>query len=115
MDWCRHFNGIMNKTCRVGVAYADVRVAGVRPGAEGGYRLPCIESEGVPEVCEQVSYFTVEEKARREEEIAAAMRQFGEDLAAGRCPACHQSATKRQVGRCVYGEPCGHRMYQGKA
>lgn len=30
------------------------------------------------------------------------------------CPVCEQTVTKKvQVGRCVYNEGCGHRMYQG--
>lgn len=32
---------------------------------------------------------------------------------AGVCPECGEQAMLRQVGRCVYASPCGHR-YQGR-
>ena len=54
---------------------------------------------------------TPEEQA----EIAAVLRQWHEDIAAGRCWQCHQPITaKVQVGRCIYAEPCGCRMGQGR-
>jgi hypothetical protein len=42
--------------------------------------------------------------------------QFLTRLATGICTVCGGQVTKEvQVGRCVYAEPCGHRMRQGKA
>jgi hypothetical protein len=42
--------------------------------------------------------------------------QFLTRLATNLCTVCGGQVTKEvQVGRCVYGEPCGHRMRQGKA
>ena len=36
-------------------------------------------------------------------------------LQSGLCPHCKAKVvSQRQVGRCVYAEPCGHRLYQGK-
>ncbi len=38
------------------------------------------------------------------------------DLAANICPHCQTPiAERKQVGRCVYADPCGHRLYQGRA
>lgn len=34
--------------------------------------------------------------------------------ALGYCATCGQPITLRQVGRCVYGEPCGHYRAQGE-
>ena len=49
-------------------------------------------------------------------EAAEAVRAYLEDMAANRCPTCHQPVQEeRQVGRCVYALPCWHRMYQGTA
>ena len=49
-------------------------------------------------------------------EIHKAAIAFFNDLLAGKCPICHEVPQyERQVGRCVYGVPCGHRMRQGKA
>jgi len=38
---CIHFNGISNKTCKLGIAYDDVRVPDVKP-----YQWPCITIVG---------------------------------------------------------------------
>ena len=50
-------------------------------------------------------------------EVAAIAKQYLEEMLSGTtCPVCHQPITEeRQVGRCVYGIPCWHRMYQGTA
>lgn len=40
---------------------------------------------------------------------------MGHDQAPGTCPICGaRMERERQVGRCVYAEPCGHRLYQGR-
>ncbi len=46
----------------------------------------------------------------------ALAKAYLEDIALGMvCPACHAPLEeKKQVGRCVYGIPCGCRMYQGR-
>lgn len=49
-------------------------------------------------------------------EIHAAAIAFLENLAAGKCPVCGNVPNRYvQRGRCVYGDPCGHRMWQGSA
>jgi hypothetical protein len=54
--------------------------------------------------------------AKEQEMVLAAVHQFCEDLLQDHCTICHRPLTsKRQGGRAVYGEPCGHRMYQGRA
>jgi hypothetical protein len=41
---------------------------------------------------------------------------FLADLDSGLCPECHQPVQDyRQVGRCTYAKPCGHRLWQGSA
>jgi hypothetical protein len=52
---CKHFTGIQNKTCAVGVAYADVKDTVTRP-----YRWPCLDTD-VPNVCLARVYPTQEE------------------------------------------------------
>jgi hypothetical protein len=43
-------------------------------------------------------------------QIAAAFEKLSNNI----CPICDsQVKQQRQVGHCVYGEPCGHRLYQG--
>lgn len=102
---CRHFNGVHHKTCNIGIAYEDVK------GPK--YALPCISDPNAP-TCESRSLLTRAEAEAEEAESAAIVKAYLDDLASDRCPICHQPITKRQqVGRCVYGEPCGHRLYQG--
>jgi hypothetical protein len=49
------------------------------------------------------------------EDIALLNAAF-DKLANGICPHCDTTIEhERQVGRCVYGEPCGCRLYQGTA
>jgi hypothetical protein len=38
---------------------------------------------------------------------------YFDEIAKGICPICKGIMTKEQVGRCVYANPCGHRLYQG--
>lgn len=43
-----------------------------------------------------------------------AERDQGDLRALGYCRQCHQPITLRQVGRCIYSEPCGHYRAQGE-
>lgn len=38
---CKHFTGIQNKTCELGIKYDDVTTNPKRPGS--GYRQPCVK------------------------------------------------------------------------
>lgn len=38
---CIHFNGVMEKVCKAGITYADVRVEG-----DGLYKFPCLKQGG---------------------------------------------------------------------
>lgn len=108
---CRHFNGIQNKSCEVGVVYRYV----ARPDSHP-IDLPCFSEQGCTQRCSQVSYYTPEELTEQDREAAAAIKAYLEKLAAHICPHCDTPIQEeRQVGRCVYAVPCGHRLYQGKA
>jgi hypothetical protein len=51
----------------------------------------------------------------RKAELDASVAKYLADLANDICPVCETPvAKKHQVGRCVYAEPCGHRLYQGQ-
>lgn len=105
---CTHFNGLMNKTCKAGVTYDAVK----RQGEPMRASLPCfIAGESVP--CAE-RYFPTEEEAKAQEaESEAHIKAYFEDIHNGICPICKKPITKKQVGRCVYADPCGHRLYQG--
>lgn len=50
------------------------------------------------------------------EEDRRAVIQYFADMLSGKCPICHQVVEREeQRGRCVYGVPCGCRMFQGRA
>jgi hypothetical protein len=106
--WCQHFNGVDHEACKAGIAYKDV----VQDG-----KFPCLKDDDCMMACPHVIFPTVqeaaEEAARINTRVAEALLS---SLARGLCPHCHTKIEEeRQVGRCVYARPCGHRLYQGKA
>jgi hypothetical protein len=70
---CRHFTGLMNDACDVGVAYATVRDESVRP-----FRLPCLtvswrnKTEPCATTCPKFSAFTANEEKAQMTEFAKA-------------------------------------------
>lgn len=53
---------------------------------------------------------------KSERAVQALMQRFRDRSARGECTDCGAKiAEVRQVGRCVYAEPCGHRVGQGDA
>jgi hypothetical protein len=116
-EWCIHFNGIMEKTCRAGISYDDPKFGGRQP-----YRreLPCLkENWSDPtrtDICDKCEYLTEEQAKAKAEESTRRIRAHFERMASGVCPDCDQKIERqRQVGPCVYAVPCGHRMFQGRA
>lgn len=120
---CKHFNGVFNKKCRVGIVYADVNVA--LPGR--GLELPCIrdplrsaaciESPGPLPACALREWKSQEELDKEDREINAFLTGFAEELQKGieNCVHCGAKVDHlEQVGRCVYARPCGCRQYQGR-
>jgi hypothetical protein len=113
-DWCRHYHGI-GKVCEAGVDPQSVYVELTKRGERTHY-YPCFEEDGVAHACSHCSYLTPEERQAQRKESAAVWKKFVDDLNANRCPFCNAVIEQRkQVGRCVYAHPCGHRLYQGKA
>lgn len=110
-EWCRHYNGIgvSPYICDVGVRYADVKVE-----ADSMYdRFPCFEGS-TANTCERRDFLTAEEKEERDRKSHESIAKFFADIEAGTCPHCGKAMKKRQIGPCVYAEPCGHRLYQGR-
>lgn len=49
-------------------------------------------------------------------ELNARLEEMRENARQGLCNVCKTKTTSvRQVGRCVYADPCGHRIGQGDA
>lgn len=103
---CRHFNGIQHDKCRADVAYKTFQG-----------RMPCLPkyADSKTGVCALFELYTEDEINKQQTEAAAAIAAFFSNLANDICPHCQTPITgKRQVGRCVYADPCGHRLYQGR-
>jgi hypothetical protein len=105
-NWCNHFNGIQNETCRAGISYKSVRHDG---------KLPCLKSEGISDQCPSAIFPSAQEAAEQARVEKEAISRYIELLHSGICPTCKVKVEQeRQVGRCVYAQ-CGHRLYQGTA
>lgn len=114
-DWCRHYRGV-GEMCDAGVDPQSVRVDVRKTPGERSRLYPCFETDRVPHACPHCSYLTPEERQAARDAAAAAVMKYLTDLDAGICPFCGVAIEKRQqVGRCVYADPCGHRLYQGRA
>jgi hypothetical protein len=115
MQKCKHFNGTVNKRCRAGVAYDALFDA-----PNYSFALPCLprhdDDQRPIASCALRALSTREEAEAHEQAVEDALRRFTQRLVDGQCPHCGQAVEQeRQVGSCVYAEPCGHRMYQGRA
>ena len=112
-DRCQHFNGLINDACRVGIRYEDVRDTATSP-----YGVPCLVSDLHPTAtttCERAKFLTDDEAKAKEEEIYARARARLEREQAGFCGQCGAKVERKaQVGRCIYNEPCGCRLGQGR-
>lgn len=110
MTWCKHYRAMSeHETCNAGVEYSTVRTSNSRGF---GMDFPCFNA--TLNTCSLLDWPTPEEinaewAARRD-----AYLKFVSALANDICPHCQAAITRRvQVGRCVYAEPCGCRLYQG--
>jgi hypothetical protein len=108
---CKHFTGIQNDCCAVGVAYSPLRdISG--PGMA---RWPCLTLVNRPEastVCPRRELMTDADWGAHEGEVRAAIDSAFGKIAAGKCHVCGADAEpSRVVGRCRYAA-CGHRIGQ---
>lgn len=110
--FCRHFTGVQNEICEKDISYADVRE---RPPEGGMYRFPCTNPD-YRHNCALWEPYTIEEIEQRDREYTDAMTslitfmEHDTDI----CPHCGKQVTRlQQVGHCVYGDPCGCRLWQG--
>lgn len=98
---CVHFNGIQNKTCKLGIDYRTL-VGGDDFGWAA--RLPCLKDNGSEVACDHCRFPTQEEAAAYEAEIEAYMERKREDMeiigAAHTNPAHHGEAGQSFVYVC---------------
>lgn len=58
---CKHFNGIMNDSCKAGVCYKDIR------GTDKPFRFPCLDREST--LCSKAEFLSPEEVKKEIDEI----------------------------------------------
>lgn len=107
---CKHFTGIQNDQCAAGIAYKQFLYHNYD-------KFPCrVRDDGTfTGACTAFEFHTVEEIEQEEKDIAQAIAQWASNLEQGICPHCGTRIEhKRQIGRCVYADPCGCRLYQGR-
>lgn len=112
---CFHFRGIQHATCLAGIKMIDVR----DDSQPGPYRWPCITIAGrepATTTCASFREPTKEEIAAWDAKVEARLKEIADRHERGLCADCGAKITRaRQVGRCAYAEPCGHRIGQGSA
>ncbi len=108
---CIHFTGLMQDTCKAGIRYRSVM------GSDLPHSLPCLkEYNPAGMTCDRAEFMTDQQAQQYEVKVKAQVEDWIGKLKANICPHCNQPIQhKRQAGRCVYAEPCGHRLYQGRA
>ncbi len=113
MLWCEYFNGVQHEVCEQGINYMDVRQISEPPGLPAEF--PCTSSNGTEVKCPLAQFPSEAEAQAKEAETQRMIRGFFENLQNDICPHCRTAIeARRQGGRCVYAEPCGCRLYQGK-
>lgn len=119
---CVHFNGIQHGSCKAGVVYEDTRLVG-EPGLPAW--LPCLDALGRataagaqpnPCTCPLRQLHTPEQARAHVDATNEALRTMLTRFMEGtHCVQCGAELTgERKIGRSVYGEPCGCRMFQGQ-
>lgn len=114
---CVYFTGIQHDACKVGVNYEQIAAPPEDPEQPRfgiAHRLPCFVKDGHTALCAHFRTLTEAEAQAKEREIREDFARFWRDVDAGICPNHHTPITLRQVGRCVYADPCGCRLYQGE-
>lgn len=110
-EFCNFYQAMSEHTqCRLAIPYKSVAV---RDNGGVGYNYPCWTDE--VKSCPEAAYPTPEEIEARNANVMQAFAQFQSDLDNDICPHCKTPIQHwQQIGRCVYAEPCGDRLYQGR-
>lgn len=91
--WCRHFNGVQNKTCRAGVDYETVNVVQLPDGTQKK-SLPCIAAHNhAGAVCPKREEYTALDLAEQEAQHKRTM----DLLARGLSSCCEAPLNTSQV------------------
>lgn len=108
---CKHFNGIQHDTCDAGINYHEL----LGSGAGCFAHMPCFSDEQSTVECHKRQLYTLAESEAEEQEIEQSIEQFLGRMRRHECECGKSVDNYKQVGHCVYREPCGHRLGQGDA
>jgi hypothetical protein len=86
---CIHFNGIMEKICKAGINYSDVRVS----DGNGPYKFPCLKQGGE---CSSARWWNADQVKKRVAEIEYSCNKTVGAIASIKD---HISKTKNQQGK----------------
>jgi hypothetical protein len=114
---CKHFNGLQNEICKLGIRYDTVNDFPPELADEPPFFREthfCFAYQKCSTVCAKREFYTAEELEARDKESHERLRQFSEDYKNNICPNHKTPMTKTQIGRCIYAMPCGCRLGQGK-
>lgn len=115
LQQCVHFNGMHQEVCKAGVDYKTVTDRSENPRSGLGIRLACFPGDEASMQCPKLEPWKLEDALAEEKRRDAAIEAHLAKLQGDICPDCNRKVeNKVQVGPCVYAEPCGHRLYQGK-
>ena len=105
---CKHFNGISHRVCLAGIRYWSVGPQPCMQEYDTGKHVCPLREFPTPEAAHA-------EAAVREQHIDEAMKRWNDRRVNHECLDCGVPYERlRQVGPCVYAEPCGHQQYQGR-
>lgn len=92
---CIHFNGVMEKVCKAGINYSDVRV----DDGKGPYKFPCLKQGGE---CSSARWWNADQVKKRVAEI-----EYEGDKVTGALIAIKDHVEKTQIKAGAIECPCG--------
>jgi hypothetical protein len=108
-NWCKHFNGLQNEQCKLGILYESVCVS--TPDDE---LYPCLKEDNVESKCDWADFPTEEETRAHVEEVEKCLKEYIQDLESDICPTCKVPILAKTERHCdVFAEPCGHYLHCG--
>jgi hypothetical protein len=115
VEWCKNYRGmygpggVVVDTCKAGVAYASVKDETQKP-----FQYPCFQDDHPKTTCALQQFPTPAEVAAHEAKVRASFDAYMNNIKRHVCPICKKPIIRYQkVGRCVYVDPCGDRLWQG--
>lgn len=116
---CKHFNGLRNEACDLDIEYKTVTDYPESRANEAPFFQKTVACFGFDDAecsitCSKREFYTPEEIEAKAAASLERLRQYSEDYKNDICPNHKIPMVKKQIGRCIYADPCGCRLGQGK-